>query len=191
MQIVDDDTKIDFAFIHELEGNTAFDVHVPESNVRLCGVTLAYGFDLGSSDVEELRQVLLTPVLIGKLYPYLGRKGDNARTYLQAHPLTFSENEKDIITRLIQQFSGADLCRQYAARSEVAFTNIPACWQTVIASMSFCYGKLSLHQPTFWKLVCSQSWQEALSELRNLRDANSTRHSKEVDYIERLTKLSA
>lgn len=59
------------------------------------GVTVASGVDLGATDATELRTSGVSPDLIKKLEPYLGKKRADACKALKEKPLTLTEAEAD------------------------------------------------------------------------------------------------
>jgi len=175
---------VDFAFIKTLEEPSILHAYVPDAGNSQCGVTIASGCDLAQLSLQDLRKFSLNPTLIGKLYPYLGLKGGEALSYLQNFPLQISENESLAIdtgykTQMLEQ-----LCKRFDEASASTFSSIPPPWQTVIASIESQYGNLQKSCPNFWTLVTSQSWQDALYELRNFGDNYAKRRNLEADYVE-------
>jgi GH24 family phage-related lysozyme (muramidase) len=57
------------------------------------GTTIGRGVDLGAQTESSLRDMGMTPSTIATLKPYLGLKGQAAKTYLDSNPLTLSEGD--------------------------------------------------------------------------------------------------
>jgi hypothetical protein len=55
--------------------------------------------------------------------------------------------------------------------------------QTVVASVAFQYGDLSLRTPNFWQQVTTENWQAALANLQDFGDKYPTRRNKEADLL--------
>lgn len=177
---------IDFDFIHTLEGGTLLSGYVPDPEHSKSGVTIAAGFDLGARNANDLRMLALNATLRGKLYPYLGRQGMDAQRYLSDFPLSLSGHEAAAIDSSVKLQLVTRLTERYDSDSDILFSDIPECWQTVIASVEFQYGNLSTRCPTFWQWVTHQKWDKGILELRDFGDRYSNRRNKEADYV--LTK---
>lgn len=173
---------IDFEFIGKLEGGCILKGYVPDHKNSKSGVTIATGFDLGARNERDLRKIGLSAVLIGKLYPYLGRKSTNAYEYLQQHPLNISENEGKIIDIGVKSQLIEKLVVRYNEDSPLAFNDLPACWQTVIASVEFQYGSIRKACPKFWIYVTHQQWDTAINELMDFGDSYPSRRRQEAEY---------
>lgn len=176
-------STINFDFIHELEGGSLLSAYVPDPENSNSGVTIATGFNLGRRNDKDLRSLALNATFIGKLYPYLGLQGMDAYNYLEEFPLTISVHEAAAIDSGVKLKLLANLMKRYDKDSDVLFRNIPPCWQTVIASVEFQYGNLSMHCPSFWQWVTNQKWEKAELELRDFGDKYSSRRNKEADYV--------
>ncbi len=175
---------IDFNFLKELEGGLLLSGYIIDSGNEPTGVRIASGIELGSYTVEKLRALNINPILTGKLYPYIGKKGDEAKAYLKEFPLRLSENEAEILMKSAHQQKLEPLTRIYRKDSGNSLHHIPSAWQTVIASLELQYSGIHEKHPLFWRCVTEQSWDEALHLLRNFDDKFSTRRNTEADYIE-------
>jgi hypothetical protein len=175
---------IDFSFIHRLEGGSLTHGYVPDVENSKSGVTIGAGFDLGARDVSDLEKLGLDSNLIAKLYPYLGLQGHDALNYLRHNPLEISQEQATFIDIQVKQRIIDGLVRKYDQMSNIEFCRIPSCWQTVIASVEFQYGSVKAKCPTFWRLAISQSWSEAIHELRNFNDSYANRRNQEADFVE-------
>ncbi|MDT0596236.1 pesticin C-terminus-like muramidase [Glaciecola petra] len=173
---------IDFEFISKLEGGCVLKGYVPDHKNSKSGVTIATGFDLGARNDRDLRKIGLSPVLIGKLYPYLGRKSTEAYEYIQQHPLRISKNEGNIVDTGVKRLLIEKLVERYNEDSQLAFNDLPACWQTVIASVEFQYGSIRKACPKFWSYVTQQEWDTAINELKSFGDNYASRRNQEAEY---------
>ncbi len=175
-------SNIDFTFICRLEGGSKKQGYVPDVPNSKSGVTIATGFDLGARNHHDLRKLGLNPVLIGKLYPYLGLQGTQAESFLKSHPISLSENETHAIDVAVKRDMVSKLVSRYNNASSIAFQTLPQHWQTVIASLEFQYGSVEKHCPEFWKCVTHHDWSSAIDELKDFGDPYPSRRNLEAKY---------
>ena len=178
-----DRVKIDYAFIAELEGGNILQGYVPDPENSKSGVTLGVGFDLGARDYKDLMRLAISPDAIQLLNPYLGLQGMQAKKFLDDNPLTITEPLANALNTGAKTAMIENLIKRYDGDSQVSFVDIPAKWQTVIASVEFQYGSTQRRCPTFWKYTINQDWDRAIKELRNFGDRYPTRRNREADYI--------
>ena len=174
---------IDFHFIKKLEGSTC-QGYVPDPDNRQSGVTIACGFDIGQRSAGEINRAFYRS-LADKLIPYAGLKKQVAVQALAQSPLMVTcEEAADIhqycldqaMQRLEQQWDGSN--------ADVTFNQLPCACQTIIASVAFQYGNLSIRTPNFWLQVTSGDWKGALKNLRNFGDKYPSRRNKEAELLE-------
>jgi hypothetical protein len=89
-------------------------------------------------------------------------------------PINFAAKSQ-MVSRLIGRYNSA---------SSIKFADLPAKWQTVIASAEFQYGSLQAKGQGYWGYVTTQNWKEAKAELRDYGDKYPTRRNREADYVE-------
>jgi LysM repeat protein len=186
--------KIDWGLIGTLEGSqlkSRTQGTVPDASGSKSGVTIATGFDLGARGVADLQKLGFPQALIDKLSKYLGKQGTQAQAFLRKNPLMITQKEADFIDTVSKKDATLTLVDRYnrAVKGKpglVAFEQLPAEAQTVIASVSFQYGTLSTKTPKFWKAVTEQRWPAAINELRNFGDSYRTRRGKEADLLARI-----
>jgi hypothetical protein len=130
-----------------------------------------------------IRKIGLNPTLRGKLYPYLGRKGQSAIDYLKNHTLQISEHEAQAINLGHKALTLGKLIKRYDEDSQMVFCDLPSCWQTVIASVEFQNGNLKKAYPQFWLSIIRQHWKISLDELRDFGDNDPARRVQEAKYI--------
>ncbi len=176
---------IDFGFIGELEGNSATG-YVPDARGSNSGVTIGSGFDIGSRSVHEIRNVF-EPDLARKLEQFCGVVGIDALNLLIKNPLVLTDEEVMKINQFAKEEATIRLKTEWdLSDSVVAFEDLPDICQTVIASVSFQYGNLSLSTPNFWGQVISLDWDAAIRNLRNFGDRYGTRRNKEADLLQQV-----
>lgn len=176
--------QIDFDFISKLEGGSRTDGYVPDATGSKSGVTVGIGFDLGARNESDLKSLGLPQELIDKLKPYLGMQGTAAAEYLRANPLTISKADASAINTANKSQMVNRLIGRYNSASSIKFADLPAKWQTVIASAEFQYGSLQAKGEGYWGYVTTQNWKEAIAELRDYGDKYPTRRNREADYVE-------
>lgn len=181
---------IDYAFLSAREGGVRLDGYVPAPAESQSGVTIATGFDLGQRNRADLRALALPLSLIDKLAPYLGVTRFDAQAVLDKTPLRISLLEARLIDKAVKHDHLTKLVADYSASphntSRIDFFSLPAEAQTVIASLSFQYGNLSIKAPRIWRMVSSQDWTAAVRELRNFGDRHPTRRNLEADILARI-----
>lgn len=189
--------RVDYKFISREEGGQKLQGYVPAVSTSQSGVTIATGFDIGAHNKQDLTRMALSPSLIAKLEPYLGKKTFEAKSLLSEHPLTITIAEAEAIdaashSGTIQTVSSAYNIAISARTELVRFENLPAEAQTVITSVAFQYGSnLAARTPKFWKLVTGQAWHQTVTELRNFGDKYSGRRNREADLLASMLKVGA
>ncbi len=174
---------VDWSFIRELEGCTLHG-YVPRPDISHSGVTVASGVDLGQVTAADIQRWPIDAALRQKLAPYAGYKKEAAVAYLQAHPLAISEAECDQLNAAVHGQTLARLRAAYdVAAAPATFDGLPERMQTVIASVAFQYGTLSVACPKFWRLAVARDWPGLSAELQNFGDRYSTRHRREAAYL--------
>ena len=179
--------SIDFEFISQLEDDISMVAYVPIPVSDTTGVKVAPNVDLSALSEADLRKFCLNPTLIGKLYPYIGLRGQEAFSYLNDFPLELSVNELEAINEGRKRQLVNRLADIFDSTSPVPFASIPACWQTVVLSVESQYGDIQKKCPSFWCWVVNQKWDKAIGELRDFGDQQSARRNLEADYIESLS----
>lgn len=186
---------IDYSFLSAREGGIRLDGYVPAPAGSKSGVTIATGCDLGQRNRADLRALRLPLSLIDKLAPYLGVTRSDAVKLLNEKPLRISLLEAQLIDKAVKRDHLAKLVERYINSDhnvrKVDFFSLPAEAQTVIASLSFQYGTLSVKTPRFWKAATSQDWAAVERELRNFQDRHPTRRHLEADLLARMKNQTA
>ncbi|MGL5813251.1 MAG: pesticin C-terminus-like muramidase [Aeromonas sp.] len=175
--------KIDYDFIHSLEGGMILNGYVPEPETSQSGVTISVGFDLGARNLSDLNRLGLNASLVSKLAPYLGRKKSEADRYVRNNPLAVTLDEANEIYLAVKKQSTEELIRKYNSESLIDFESLPKEAQTVIASVEYQYGSLKASTPALWEQVVNQEWQGAYENLLDFGDAYITRRRKEAAYL--------
>jgi len=177
---------IDFSFIMEQEGFKQ-NIYVPrdEGGVKALGKsgpTIASGFDLGQRNLADLAG--LPPALISKLEPYLGLKKQAAIDFVKANALNITEEETAIINSFAKDQETGRLIKLWNKTSKTPWGDLTSEQATVVASVAFQFGNLSIKAPTFWGHVTKGNWDMAIGELRNFGDKTPSRRNREADYLE-------
>ena len=108
----------------------------------------------------------------------------NAVKLLEKQPLEITEQEEKIINTYSHGTAENRLRTLWLnANPQVEFDQLDDICQTVIASVSFQYGNLSIRTPNFWQQIISGNWSAALKNLRDFGDKYSTRRNIEADLL--------
>lgn len=170
--------KIDFKFISKLEGKS-LKGYVPDPDHSQSGVTIASGFDLGCRSIFGL-EATFTKELSEKLVPYVGMTGNTAKRFLEQNPLLISEKECEQINGFAHLQASNNLEHAYKSATGKEFYDLSRECQTVVASVSFQYGSLSLKCPNFWRQVTNGEWVAAWMNLLDFGDRYQKRRSTEA-----------
>lgn len=178
-------TKVNFAFISELEGGPVLTGYVPDPDKSNSGVTIATGFDLGQRNEDDLVRLLPGQNdLIDKLVPYCGLKKQNAVARLNQLPLEITEEEAGCIDQAVKQRLLSQLQQRYNSVAIQNFADLHPAMQTVIASVAFQYGDLARRCPKFWTTALSTDTKAMINELKNFGDRYPTRRNREANYLQ-------
>lgn len=174
---------IDFSFIAKLEGSSDKG-YVPDPENSQSGVTIACGFDIGQCSVDEINSAF-DPELADKLTPYVGKKKQQALSFLQDNPLEVSPAQANSINQY-SHFTAESRLRKLwlESRTSIDFDDLPDQCQTVVASVAFQYGNLAKRTPNFWRQVTQADWISATANLRHFGDKYANRRNKEADLLE-------
>jgi hypothetical protein len=192
-------SRVNWAKIGAWEGNR-LQGYVPQDRdgavLGASGVTIGMGIDLGQMDQNALAGLDIALHLKDRLTPYLGLAGTAAKIALQA-PLTLSQDEVDQLNAAVQEARVKLVRERYDAAvspAGVGFDDLPACAQTVIASVAFQWGSIWARSsppdiPMFWQAVVSRDWEKASAVLRDWAPKPwrgaiyRTRRLSEADYL--------
>lgn len=172
---------IDWNFIGLLEGHRLVG-YVPDPEGSDSGVTVGTGVDLGQLSQAELSA--LSPALQVVLKPYVGLRGAAAAAMLKARPLGLSGASVDELDRVVEGADIAPLRDRFQKDAGKSFNSLPDAVQTVIASVTFQYGKPWVRCPHFWGDATVQNYPAMVACLRNFGDHYPTRRTKEAVYLE-------
>ncbi|MDQ2096678.1 MAG: pesticin C-terminus-like muramidase [Tychonema bourrellyi B0820] len=180
--------KIDWDFISVQEGGRRLTGYVPQLKIKhQSGVTIATGFDLGQHNKQELQNMELPNNIIQKLEPYLDLKLIDAENALEKQGLTITEEEGKIIDKAVKKKQQEKVEKSYNNDSKINFRDLPGEAQTVIASVAFQKGDLSIVWKKFWSAVTQQNWSEAVKVLQNAKDGYTNRRNAEANYLKPLS----
>lgn len=174
---------VNFDFIERLEGSSLVG-YVPDHLNSKSGVTIASGFDIGSRKRRYIKREF-NPKLAKKLLPYCGVRGLSAKLMTSFMPLKVTEHEASCINQVIQRQAMSKLLKMWGKSSSYKFEDLTIEQRTVVASVSFQYGRLAIATPKFWQQVTTGDWSSALANLRDFGDRYDTRRNIEADYLEK------
>lgn len=134
------------------------------------GVTVATGFDLGQKTISELKNDLhFPPELIGKMEPYIGKKGRAAINALHNNMLRLSAVEVNLIDdRFIPFYYQRYVEPTYNRDSKLDFRSIPERAQVVVYSILYQRGPGYVKRmPNCWGHFTDGDFAAAAHELEH------------------------
>ena len=125
-------TGINAEAISMFEGGIPNDARVPwneKSRHNKSGVTVGAGFDVGQNrDEKTLRNYGLPEAIVQKLKKYVKLQKKEAKTFLKNNPLNLTDEENDIINRLVIPRIGKDTINtwnNHVNRNRERYPNAP------------------------------------------------------------------
>lgn len=185
---------VDREFLADAEGAKR-KMYVPKNKagqvIGDSGPTIGVGVDLGRKDVAYLNGLGISPDLARRLTPYLGKRRDEALTFVKANPLVLSQADYDALNSAVQDHELHKLATKFDAVSQVGpFASLPRNTQTAIGSLFFQYGTDAPEKaaPSYWRQVTSGDWEGAYRNLTKFGDAYQPRRDEESkklldDYV--------
>jgi hypothetical protein len=183
-------SNILFDFIEEQEGNRN-SMYIPTESdgsiVGRSGPTIGVGVDIGQRSIRDLRG--LPQSLIDKLSPYTNMRGQEAFNYVNANPLTLSQEELRTINTWAKQQETERLIDSWERDSDILWSSLTPQQATVVASVMYQYGSNlnpetgQMRAPRFWAAATSGNWAEVERELRNFGDETPSRRLREADLL--------
>jgi hypothetical protein len=128
----------------------------------------------------------LSQPIIDALTPYVGLRGAEAQTYVQAHPLTMAQSDIDAIDQAVQNNMTNDLAAKFdAAAGGGSFSGLPAHTQTTITDLYHQYGwsDPAGAAPNFWRQITGGDWQGAYGNLQDFHDIYPSRRRDEAALL--------
>lgn len=182
-----------WSFISGEEGGQHLAGYVPEDRrTRMpspnSGVTIATGLDLGSHNAADLQRLGIPSAIVDKLGPYLGLKGQDAKTKIDRDGRPrLTKGEADTVDELKRAAVYRRVREAYdeaAGKDGASFDQLPVAARTAILSVAFQYGEtLASRTPKFWKHVIRRDWEAAIGELRTFGDAYPSRRRREAGLM--------
>lgn len=186
---------IDFDFIAELEGRGVTKGYIPKDKkgniIDSSGVTIATGLDLGQQSEKTIRGMKLEKYL-SIFTPYLGLKKEDADIALKKKPLQITSQDAEEIDKGVKSYYLGKVILSYnrAARKALSpiqnFTLLPTPIQTVLFSLYYNLGELSIKAPNTWNSVIENNWQNLYNNLTHFGHRNqglTNRRLKEAKYL--------
>lgn len=154
------------------------------------GVTIGYGFDLGSETPESIQAYAdngtITQEFADRIRPYARWTGTDAQDYLARHPLEFTDDDRSQINALsdtvyTEHIEGIDL--NYYDATEAAtgqgrhLADLPRDARTVIVDVGVQYGPTGImtRTPDFWGQITAGRWSDAADNLHDFGDGYQMR----------------
>lgn len=182
---------VDWDFIDAAEGMRKR-MYVPTDRegrvIGQSGPTIGRGVDLGQKDATYLSSLGLRPELAAMLSPYLGKKREEARRFVQARPLALPDADLKALDSAVRDRELRELVRKYDAASQIgSFAELPRDTQTAITSLYFQYGTGDpiKSTPNYWRQITTGDWEGALNNLRAFGDAYQPRRDLEAERLQR------
>ena len=108
--------KLDTLMALEASSNNAMIPMKDGSPIANSGTTIGMGIDLGAQTTNSLREMGISDTTITTLTPYLGLKGQAAKTYLDSNPLTLSQEDTTTLNTGATGSYWTNLENDYSAR---------------------------------------------------------------------------
>ncbi|XP_070536580.1 uncharacterized protein [Ptychodera flava] len=188
--------KVRKDFIREREGGVITEGYVPTDSsgqaLGQSGVTIGSGVDLGSKTRKYFSDIGVPEGVISKLEPYFGLKKQDAIDKLTEMPLSLTLSEAEDLSNRVEDTEITDVAQFYddavlgiGDTNLKKFNELTVAERTVISSVYFQYGGPPTTKfPKFWGHVTNQRWPDAISELRDFKDAYPTRRNLEADLLQ-------
>lgn len=182
-----DEDTIDWNFISKKEGAIKTTGYVPMDNsgkvLGKSGVTIGTGIDLGQWDESTLKELGVSDIILKKVRPYIGLKGEQAKRV--ASKLKLSTAESTSLTHQVKKYYGKKVEEDFNKDSTIDFNDLTREQRTVITSVAFQYGlgNTGIKSHNFWKQVTQGKWKEAKLNLENYGDKYSTRRKSEAELL--------
>ncbi len=190
---VEDEKKhsIDYSFIEKKEGykKTAYVPKDADGNVLgASGVTIGAGIDLGQRTLEEVEDSGLDSETIEKLKPFIGKKGEDAVSYLKDNPLTLKDDKIQTLQKKVYDKNISPYIDYYEKKTDKKFNDLDPKVQTAIGSVVTQYGPdLEKRTPNFNTNIINDDISGMKKELENFGDDYPTRRKSEASLLENLS----
>ncbi|MUF08402.1 hypothetical protein GNF76_29185, partial [Pseudomonas sp. CCM 7893] len=165
-----------------LKGYVPYDKYGPAS---ASGVTIGIGVDLGSKTRESLTKDGVSSDLVQQLAEYTGFKGKEAANKLAQKPLTITEQQAALLSKVYMDKTSKSIEARYnSVVGEGAFREIPIYTRTAIISLAYQSGdNLAANSPKFWSAITQKKWAAAVNELNHYGKSSSRRRVSEGKLI--------
>ena len=185
--------NINWQFIQRMEG-TKNKIYVPCNKdgdvLGVSGATIASGFDLGQIDTAGLKAYRFSIKLEKNLLPYVSKKGNTAKSFVDKNPLELTDSEITEINKKVKN--------RYVLKAAEFFDNdkngrrkfkqLSEFEQTIFVSVYFQYGTAK----TLRSYISTGNLLEAVNTLLNFTtktfeifNKNHNKVTKLMQYLER------
>jgi hypothetical protein len=106
-------------------------------NYKRSGVTISSGVDLGQWNEKTLTSIGIPDSLVQKLKPYLGKKGNDAISFLEKNPITLTKSEAILLRDQVSEYLFGQVILNYESCTDKNFTDLPPGFQAVLLSVGY------------------------------------------------------
>lgn len=191
-------TEINFGIITANEGGISTSGYVPNQNgtvLENSGMTIGAGIDIGNQSLIGLEgmetSVDLSPALVEKLAPYIGITGQPALTFIQANPITLSNEEVTNLDEAFWAYQAQNLATEFNSAQNYGagftFGMLPTNTQTALADMYWHYAnKLNgfLATTQLWTQITTGNWQAAINNIDTWSSSSASRNQAMGNLIQ-------
>jgi hypothetical protein len=114
--------------------------------------------------------------LAQELAPYIGITGQPALTFIDANPLTLTNEETTNLDDSFWTYAGASVAAKFNSAQTFGagftFSQLPSNTETAIADMYWHYGP-SIFSSNLWTQIITGNWQAAANNIETWGDPNA------------------
>jgi len=189
---------VDWNFVlNGSEGKSSTDGYFPLRD-DTSGVTVGQGVDLGSVSRADLQRWGASQGLVDTLSPYLGKRGADARAFLNdpndlrsgfKRPFAISPDDAKLLTDGARQRTVGDVARVYESATGKNFQDLAPEKQTVLVDIAHQTGptglRTSFAHGQFWQNVMDDDWRAARTTLQTMKSDFRCRRDREAGLLSR------
>lgn len=171
---------------------------IPEIN-KESGIIIANGLDLGKMNEEKLKLMGVPNILVDKLKPYFGKKGQEAYNLILNTKINITENEAQTLDFVYKSYYYDLLKNLYDNQTVLTpnctqnFDNLPIGIKTVLISIFRNTGDIKLKD--LWLYVSRNDWIKLAEEIKIIYGSMYRRKLESlivdsINYRHKLLKLN-
>jgi GH24 family phage-related lysozyme (muramidase) len=195
VKYVDPDGRsdIDFVFISRLEDGQHLSGYVPNRNgvaIQRSGVTIATGFDIGQHNSFDLNKIFgygPENADLKALYtPYLELRRGEAIAFLEANPLTITQEQADRTDAAVMSQMVPRVARAFNDATKGNLYQLPAQAQTVIFSLGYQFGPDGIPKNVM-TMINDGDYSGAATVIQNMgRNEHTYRRTQEANLLRQI-----